>query len=97
MSKIQKQIAIIVCVCFVAVSIFSIVYIASHADHECPEVHCEICLQITYLQNTLKQFCAAVFAMAVTMSTIYVIAAIVEAVKPNRIRTLISLKVQLNN
>lgn len=97
MSKAQKWIAVILCVCLVVVSVFSFVTIASYADHECSREHCEICLEIAHLQNTLKQFCAAVSAIAFTFAAIYVFAAIVEVDRANRTGTLISLKVQLNN
>jgi len=97
MSKIKQWITVLLCVCFIAVSVLSVVYISSHADHDCPGEQCEICLQIVHFQNTPRQLCAAVFAMAVTMAAIYVTAAIVEVDRLNRTGTLISLKVQLNN
>ncbi len=97
MGKTQKCIAVILCVCFIMVSVFSLVTIASHAYHECAGEHCEICLTIAHLQNTLKHFCAVISAAVFAMAAVFVLTPFVEEGRLNRTGTLISLKVQLNN
>lgn len=96
MGKSQKRIALILCVCFVLVSILSLVTIASHAGHACTGEHCEICLFIARLQNTFQHFGAAMFAVAFLLAAAFILAPFVEKGRPNRTGTLIFLRVQLN-
>lgn len=97
MSRKQKWMAIILCICFVAMSAFTLTTIASHADHECCGEQCEICLHISHLRNTLKQLCTAAFILAAVLSASYAVCVIVNVYKFCQRDTLISLKVQLNN
>jgi len=56
--SMQKTLALLTCVVFVAVSLFSIAYIAHEAQHDCVGEHCQICTHVSGAKNTLKQLSA---------------------------------------
>ena len=80
------------------VMLFSAVYLAVEADHDCSGEDCAICRQISICENLLKTLglagAAAVFAAAVRYALCRIIPSCAELV---RTFTLVSLKVKLSD
>lgn len=80
------------------VMLFSAVYIAVEADHDCSGEDCAICHHLQVCENLLKSIgfagAAAVFAAAVRYTPYSVIPSCAELV---RTFTLVSLKVKLSD
>lgn len=80
------------------VMLFSAVYIAVEANHDCSGEDCAICHQLQACENLLKSIglagAAAVFAVAVRYALCRIIPSCAELV---RTFTLVSLKVKLSD
>lgn len=53
--RLKNMCAFIVLVCFVLVSILSLVFVVVHQHHDCHGDGCEICLQLTVIKQTFRQ------------------------------------------
>jgi hypothetical protein len=60
----NTSIAVLLCLCLVMGFVFSFVYAAEHADHDCAGAHCEICYSLHSAGLILKQIGAAFVAAA---------------------------------
>lgn len=58
-SAAKRFLCIAVCIGFVAVSLFSGLFVSTHAIHDCTGEHCGVCAQIHQAQSLLRQFGAA--------------------------------------
>lgn len=98
MTKKKRMISLIVAVAVFFVMLYSALYIAAEADHDCVGENCPICYQISVCENTLKNLslavCAAAFAAAFTYTLCRSISACAD-VTPSY--TLVSLKVKLTD
>ena len=80
------------------VMLFSAVYIAVEADHDCFGDDCAICRQISICENLLKSLGLAGAAAAVTAAFTYTMCkAILPCTEMNGTLTLVALKVKLSN
>ena len=80
------------------VMLFSAVYIAVEADHDCSGDDCAICRQISICENLLKSLGLAGAAAAVTAAFTYTMCkAILPCAEMNGTLTLVALKVKLSN
>lgn len=97
MKIIKQHVAILICLFFLASSIFSAVLFISHLDHDCGEENCIVCLHLSNISNNLKFIGGSQAAAA---SFIFILLAFFisakKTVKPLQ-NTLVYLKVQLNN
>ena len=98
MTKKKRIISLVVAVAFFFVVLYSALYIAAEANHDCVGENCPICYQISVCENTLKNLSlavsAAAFAAAFTYSlcrSIFSCAAVIPSY------TLVSLKVKLTD
>ncbi|MCC8016678.1 MAG: hypothetical protein LIO43_04835 [Clostridiales bacterium] len=98
MEKKNRIVAAFLAVIVFVVMLYSALYIAAEADHDCVGDNCPICAQINVCQNTLKNLslavCAAVFAAAFTYTLCRSISACAD-ITPSY--TLVSLKVKLSD
>ena len=94
----KKRIAAFLAVTILLVLLFSAVFIAAEADHDCAGENCPICAQIAVCQNILKTFSLAVCIAAFPAVFSYTLCrgsfACTDAILRN---TLVSLKVKLTN
>ena len=98
MTKKKRIIPLIVAVAVFFVMLYSALYIAAEANHDCVGENCPICYQISVCENTLKNLslavCAVAFAAAFTYTLCRSISACATAIPSY---TLVSLKVKLTN
>ena len=55
----KRLLCVLICIGFIAVSLFSGHFVSSHAAHDCTGEHCGVCAQIHQAQSLLRQFGAA--------------------------------------
>ena len=80
------------------VMLFSAVYIAVEADHDCSGEDCAICHQIGVCENLLKSLGLAGAAAAISAAFTYTVCrAILPRAEMNGTLTLVALKVKLSN
>ena len=80
------------------VMLFSAVYLAVEADHDCSGDDCAICHQISVCENLLKSLGLAGAAAAITAAFTYTVyRAILPCAETIDTLTLVSLKVKLSN
>ena len=80
------------------VMLFSAVYLAVEADHDCSGDDCAICRQISICENLLKSLGLAGAAAAISAAFTYtVFRAILPCTETIGTLTLVSLKVKLSN
>ncbi len=80
------------------VMLFSAVYIAVEADHDCSGEDCAICRQISICENLLKSLGLAGAAAAISAAFTYTVCrAILPRTEMNGTLTLVALKVKLSN
>ena len=98
MTKKKRIISLVVAVAVFFVMLYSALYIAAEANHDCVGENCPICYQISVCENTLKNLsfavCAVAFAAAFTYTPRRSITACAD-VTPSY--TLVSLKVKLTD
>ena len=98
MTKKKRIISLIVAVAVFFVMLYSALYIAAEANHDCVGENCPICYQISVCENTLKNLSLAVCAVAFAAAFTYTLCRSISAcadVTPSY--TLISLKVKLTD
>ena len=98
MTKKKRIISLIVAVAVFFVMLYSALYIAAEANHDCVGENCPICYQISVCENTLKNLSLAVCAVAFAAAFIYTLCRSISscaAVIPSY--TLVSLKVKLTD
>ena len=80
------------------VMLFSAVYIAVEADHDCFGDDCAICRQISICENLLKSLGLAGAAAAISAVFTYTVCrAILPCAEMNGTLTLVALKVKISN
>ena len=98
MTKKKRIISLIVAVAVIFVMLYSVLYIAAEANHDCVGENCPICYQISVCENTLKNLSLAVCAVAFAAAFTYTLCRSISAcadVTPSY--TLVSLKVKLTD
>ena len=98
MTKKKRIISLVVAVAVFFVMLYSALYIAAEANHDCVGENCPICYQISVCENTLKNLslavCAVAFAAAFTYTLCRSITACADVIPSY---TLVSLKVKLTD
>lgn len=98
MTRKNRIVAVLLAVMVLVVMLYSALFIAAEAEHDCVGENCQICYQINVCENTLKNLslavCAVAFAAAFTYTLYRSISACAE-VAPSH--TLVSLKVKLTD
>lgn len=96
-----KNMALILCVCFIVVSLLSTAFILTHVTHNHDhgiDENCSTCIHLATAENLLKHLTAAIVSVVLAFALFSFISFIT---KPSTIciglPTLISLKVRLNN
>lgn len=64
-TKKQKRLAFLICVTFIFVTFFSILFIVEESDHDCRGENCPVCACIYQAEQTLKQIGTGVAEAAV--------------------------------
>ena len=98
MTKKKRIISLVVAVAVFFVMLYSALYIAAEANHDCVGENCPICYQISVCQNALKNLSLAVSAAAFAAAFTYTLCRSISscaAVIPSY--TLVSLKVKLTD
>ena len=98
MTKRKRIISLVVAAAVLFVMLYSALYIAAEANHDCVGENCPICYQINVCQNALKNLslavCAVAFAAAFTYTLCRSISVCTDYAQSY---TLVSLKVKLTN
>ena len=98
MTKKKRIISLVVAVAVFFVMLYSALYIAAEANHDCVGENCPICYQISVCENILKNLsltvCAAAFTAAFTYTLCISIFACTDVIIGH---TLVSLKVKLTD
>ena len=98
MEKKKRIVAILLAVMVLFLMVYSALFIAAEADHDCAGENCPICYQINLCQNIQKTLslavCAAVFAAVFTYTLCRSLSACADTVPRY---TLVSLKVKLTD
>ena len=98
MEKKKKVIAVFLTVALLFVMLYSALFIAAEADHDCVGENCPICYQINVCQNALKNLslavCAAAFAAAFTYTLCRELLTCADCIHRN---SLVALKVKLSD
>lgn len=53
-TKKQKLLAQIICILFLCVTAFSMIFLAEEADHQCTDTQCPVCTCIHQIEQALK-------------------------------------------
>lgn len=97
-NKWKRHAALLICLCFIFMSLFSIVFIAVEADHNCTGEHCPVCVCIHSAGQTLKQLGSAVMTSAVVVSSLVVVlAALILMLSVLPCSTPVSWKIRMND
>lgn len=98
MTKKKRIISLVVAVAVLFVMLYSALFIAAEADHDCVGENCQICYQISVCENTLKNLSLAVCAVAFVAAFTYTLCRSISACAEVALRyTLVSLKVKLTD
>ncbi|MBC8586893.1 hypothetical protein [Paratissierella segnis] len=96
--EFKRHLIFLVCLCFILVSLFSLIYIAEEADHDCTGEFCPICACIHIVKQTLKQLSSGIVAsFAIISSLIVALAALIAALPILPCSTPINQKIRMNN
>ena len=98
MEKKKRIAALLLAVTILFVMLYSALFIAAEADHDCVGENCPICYQINVCQNTLKNLSLAVSAAAFAAAFTYTLCrGISVCTDYAQSYTLVSLKVKLSD
>ena len=98
MEKKKRIAALVLAVTVLFVMLYSALFIAAEADHDCVGENCPICYQINVCQNTLKSLSLAVSAAAFAAAFTYTLCrGISVCMDCAQSYTLVSLKVKLSD
>ena len=98
MEKKKRVLAALLAVAVLFVMLYSALFIAAHADHDCDGEDCPICYQINVCQNTLKNLSFAASAAALAAAFTYTLCrGISVCTDYAQSYTLVSLKVKLSD
>jgi hypothetical protein len=94
--------ALVLCVFFIALSVFSSAYINTHTnhthDHDGPNGSCETCVHIAVAENLLAFISTAVIGAVLIYKYLSIVASVLKSAHSRAgSYTLVRLKVRLNN
>lgn len=98
MTNKKRAVAFLTVAVFVLVMLFSVVYIAAEADHDCVGSDCRICYQISVCQHTLRSILLIACSVLSTATIVCVLCRWISHTASSAIFcTLVSLKVKLSD
>lgn len=98
MSKKKRITALVLMILFVFITLFMTIFIAEEANHECIGDNCQICRQINFCENILKNISSGTAASAVISACfLFLYGVILPHCRNFCINTLVTLKVKLSN
>lgn len=98
MAKKNRFLAALLAIAVCFVMLFSVCYIAAHAEHYCIGEDCPICYQLNVCENALKTLGVAAVVAVFTDAVIYSAVLLSAYAKKRRGgTTLILLKIKLSN
>ena len=94
----QKQLTAVLALLLAFVMLFSVLYIAFEADHDCCGEDCAVCAQLHACEELLRNLLQAALLLSAACCFCALCRAAAEPrVRPERPHTLILLKVKLSN
>lgn len=97
-TKKNRTLALLICVTFFIVTLFSVLFVVAEADHDCIGEDCPVCACIHHAEQTLKQLGMGIGSaagwMPVAVTLIFCIPCVLCA---GAHQTPIGQKVRLNN
>ena len=98
MEKKKRIAALLLAVTVLLVMLYSALFIAAEADHDCVGENCPICYQINVCQNALKNLSLAVCAAVFAAAFIYILCRSASVCTYSvQFSSLVSLKVKLSD
>lgn len=97
MTKKNRFLAVLLTAAVVFVMLFSVLFIAMEADHDCTGEDCPICYQISVCENTLKSVGQVVLLVVLAAFSDIFISLPSFSKRPADNTTLVTLKVKLSN
>lgn len=96
--KKQRYVAMILCIYFIFMSIFSLTFIIKEADHDCTGVHCLVCDSIHAAKKNLEGFSLVNIDSSVVTATIVIFLIATSFVQFVILRaTLVTQKTRMDN
>lgn len=97
-NKWKNHVALVISLCFILVSLFSMTYIAVEADHDCTEEHCFICVCIHSAEQIIKQLGTGMMSFSTIVPLlIIVLTALIFILPALPYTTPVSQKIRMNN
>lgn len=94
----KRFLAIVLCVCFVAVFLFATAYEINEADHICTGHDCPICAHMQQMEQLRQQMSTAVVtAGCLAVLLRWLLAPILQRAAEHARRSPVTLRVKLNN
>lgn len=96
---INKNLALLICICIIVTSSFGIEFIISHSNHDCIGNNCSVCHQIQSVCSVLKQIniCLCSIFIIKIMHAFYLLCKLALIQLNLADITLVRLKVRLDN
>ncbi len=90
--------AFVMAVMMLVIMLFSSLFIAAHADHDCTGEDCPVCACIQQCENTIQGMGSGISFMSAEMLPVFLLLLLISFVVPSfRQDTPVSAKVRLNN
>ncbi len=97
-NKRKHHLALLICLYFILVSLFSLAYITVEADHDCTGEHCPVCVYIHTAEQTLRQLGQGITVTIIMMPDFVVVLAMLIPMLPILLcATLVSQRIRMNN
>lgn len=97
-NKWKQHLVLLICLCFIFISLFSVIYIAVEADHDCTEEHCFICVCIHSAEQIIKQLGTGIIASAfIVPLLIMILTALIFKLPVLLYATPVSQKIRMDN
>ncbi|HOO61460.1 MAG TPA: hypothetical protein PKV44_03440 [Bacillota bacterium] len=98
MPKHKRIISFIIFIAFTLGMLFSVLFIALEADHDCTGEHCPICLQIEICENTINKISFAIVSVSIIITLKQILVKILPIINEQYLlSTPITLKDKMTN
>lgn len=98
MTRKHRIVAMLICICFVLISAFSLLYVLQEAQHDCIGNNCPVCAFLHVVSErlrTLSLTCNAFLFMFSVFTCLYAVLSALRMVCPHT--SPVSQKVRMNN
>lgn len=98
-TSFRQKAALLVCLCFLAVTVLSISYQVAESDHVCNGHHCPICANLHDAQKVLHQLGQSLFGLSAFTAVMaaFLLCLIFPGSLNDSRDTLVSQKIRMNN